>query len=164
MANQAGCFERGDRGHGGLMAFDVGKMVFGVDAESVVGALAPKPVTCVPGLPDSFCGVVAYKNQIVPLIDLAEVVGIGEARPVRCFLLVSTFSRTVAIKLSGWPNFYRNADLRRVEENNFPLSFRRWIEDTYAYKGKRVMKLNLETVLLSSHWWGKKESLARLSA
>jgi chemotaxis signal transduction protein len=146
------------------MAFDVGKMVFGVDAESVVGALAPKPVTCVPGLPDSFCGVVAYKNQLVPLIDFSEVLGVEETQPVRCFLIVSLFSRTVAIQLSGWPSFYRMGDLRRVEDEDFPLSFRRWIEDTLVYKGKKILRLNLETLLLNSHWWRKKESAVRLSA
>jgi len=155
---------RGDRDRKGLMAFEVGRMKFGIDAECVVGALTPKPVTRVPGLPESFCGVLAYKNQLVPLIDPAKVLRVPEVRPARSYLLVSGFSRTVAIKLPGWPNFYRMGDLRKGVPGKLPLFFDRWIEDTFVCKGQRIMKLNLETVLLSSHWWKSDDEPARMSA
>lgn len=63
------------------LAFSVGEDGFALPLDAVHSLLRPVPVTPVPFTPPAMLGVIALHGAIVPLLDLARCLGIGESAP-----------------------------------------------------------------------------------
>ncbi|HEX4355830.1 MAG TPA: chemotaxis protein CheW [Polyangiales bacterium] len=59
-----------------LCTFDVDSLFIGIEIGRIQEILRPQPVTPVPLAPSSIRGLMSLRGQIVPVIDLAERLGV----------------------------------------------------------------------------------------
>jgi purine-binding chemotaxis protein CheW len=90
-----------------LIPFTLGGEVFDVDIMAVRQIVPYEGATPVPGAPSFIEGIIVYRNEVVPLIDLARrlVPTAGNAPAAPLVLVATTESGTVAFKVD---------DVRRI--------------------------------------------------
>ena len=66
-----------------LLAFGVGAESYAVPIERVREIVRMRPITAVPRVPPSLCGVVSLRGEIVQVVDLRRRLGLPAAEPTR---------------------------------------------------------------------------------
>ncbi|EMN12837.1 chemotaxis protein CheW [Leptospira borgpetersenii] len=59
------------------LTFNVNKEIFGIDILKIHEILKPVPITRIPNGGDYILGVINLRGEIIPIIDLKQVFGIG---------------------------------------------------------------------------------------
>lgn len=78
-----------------LVCFRLGRETYGVDIFSVREIVKAQEITSVPGTADYVLGIINLRGKIVSVVDLAERLGLGQAR-------VDRSSRILVVDLDGF--------------------------------------------------------------
>jgi purine-binding chemotaxis protein CheW len=78
-----------------LVCFRIGKETYGVDIFSVREIVKAQEITSVPGTADFVLGIINLRGKIVSVVDLAQRLGLGQAR-------VDRASRILVVDLDGF--------------------------------------------------------------
>ncbi len=66
-----------------LLTFELGDEVYGIDIQAVVEILTPRPITPLPRAPSFVAGVAGLRGAVIPVLDMAARLGVGEGAPGR---------------------------------------------------------------------------------
>ncbi len=83
----------------GFLCFTLGGEEYGVDLKLVSQVVKPPPVTRVPRLPSHFLGVVSIRGDVITLMDLRELMGVGNTEWPRTarILIVDTQGEPIGL-------------------------------------------------------------------
>jgi len=130
----------------GLVVFVVGTAWYAVRIDEVREIVVPMPITALPHRPEGIAGVCDHRGEVVPIIDLRAVFGLGPAdRPKKVkWVLVEVAGRTVGLVADDVFGVVRvgSGDLRRPPELA-PGPLTRAISKVAAHDGKLLFVLDV---------------------
>ncbi len=138
--------------------FRLGEELLGLPVEEVQEVVLVQPLTAVPLAPDLFLGLLNLRGQVMPVLDLARAMGIGERDVSSGKLLV--------VKVGGEPMSLHVDEVGdvldlpetgwRAPPETVALRHRRVIDAIYPLQGKVVLALKLNAMLTEDQRAGLK--------
>lgn len=138
--------------------FRLGEELLGLPVEDVQEVVLVQPLTPVPLAPDLFLGLLNLRGQVMPVLDLARAMGVGE-RDVSSgkLLVVKVGGEAMSLHVdevgdvlelpeSGW----------RSPPETVALRHRRVIDAIFPLDGKVVLALKLNAMLTEDQRAGLK--------
>lgn len=98
-----------------FQVIEVGGRRFAVDSAAVMGSTEPGPTTHVPGTPRWVRGVIMWEGQVVPVLGIAERLGLSEAGAVH-LLELKVGGEPFFIEVSGIGDEISAVDFERSDE------------------------------------------------
>jgi purine-binding chemotaxis protein CheW len=138
--------------------FLLGDELLGLPVEDVQEVVLVQPLTAIPLAPDLFLGLLNLRGQVMPVLDLARTMGIGERDVSSGKLLV--------VKVGGEPMSLHVDEVGdvldlpetgwRAPPETVALRHRRVIDAIYPLQGKVVLALKLNAMLTEDQRAGLK--------
>jgi len=130
----------------GLVVFSVGANLYAIRIEDVREIIVPMPLTALPHRPEAIAGVCDHRGEVVPIIDMRAVFGLGPPeRPKKVkWVLVNVAGRTVGLASDDVVGVVHvpSGDFRDPPEVNAGARLRA-ISSVAAYGGKLLFVLDV---------------------
>lgn len=125
-----------------LVIFNVGQLTFGADVEQIIEVVKSAQLECFPQLPPFVEGTINFRNENIPVIDLAKRFGLTEPNNELPIITVEMKGRVVGICVSSVADVFKLA-LDDVEP--LPHLVEQQIEENYIWG---LGKLGDEIIIL----------------
>jgi chemotaxis signal transduction protein len=136
-----------------VFAGSSGTVQFGLAAEQVLEIIQPTQVRTVPGAPDATLGLIAWRDEPVPILDLELAVGARSGPPPGGRLLLARGLATggvVAIPVQGVTEILQRP--LKGEVRALPLTQgASWVRQVYEDPGRRIALPNLDLALATTN-------------
>jgi purine-binding chemotaxis protein CheW len=130
----------------------VGARVCGLPVAHVVETMRPLPIERLVGAPPFVLGVAIIRGSLAPVIDLAMLLGSGDASPPNRFVTLRVGDRRVALAVQSV------IGIRSIEANDMTPPLLRTasahVVDAIANLDQELLLILRATTLLSEETWG----------